>query len=141
MSATNTTDKDTLPAGRKNSLLSLAACSLLGSGIAAAWGLCMVTWTLPETDLAYGQAPPFGDPFVLTVLLILAGIAGAVTFVASAFTMRHAPLIRSFLGVLLAALVTITVATPLFDFRGTAASVPVVVAALIYCRLKYPRPG
>lgn len=122
-----------------NGLLALAVASLIGSAVVAAWGICMVTWSLPETDGAYGEIP-FTNPVVYPVYGFFVLFAWIATFIVTIFTLRHAPLGASFLCTMGAALVTITVATPFFGFRGALAAFPVTFAGLVYLRLKYRGP-
>lgn len=123
-----------------NGLLALAVASLIGSAVVAAWGVCMVTWSLPETDGAYGSIP-FTNPIVYPVYGVFVLFAWIATFIVTIFTLRHAPLGASFLCTMGAALVTITVATPFFGFLGVLAAVPVTFAGLVYLRLKYRGPA
>ena len=96
----------------------------------------MVTWSLPETDLAHGMTP-FEDPFVAAVMWPFILCAWLLTLLVSAFALRHAPLLPSFLLTLGLALATMTIATPFLGFTGTLAAVPVAVGALLYCRKKH----
>jgi hypothetical protein len=122
--------------GSKNSLLALAMASLVGSGVAVFWSVCMHFWCLPETDGAYGQFP-FANPIVIWFSGFSGFIAWLLTFCVSAFTLRRAPITSSFLCILGAALVTITVATPFLGFIGTLASIPVTLGGLVCFHLKY----
>ncbi|MDP6409992.1 MAG: hypothetical protein QGI46_11495 [Planctomycetota bacterium] len=74
-----------------NSVLALALASLCGSGIAGVWAVCMVTWTLPETDGAHGQAP-FASPAVYPVLGVFVFGAWILTLAASSLCLRRADL-------------------------------------------------
>lgn len=124
----------------RNGLLALALASFVGSGVAIFWAVCMFTWSLPETDGAYGTVP-FTNPFVFVVSGMFLTAAWLVTFCASVFTLRHAPLTSSFLRTLLAALVTMTIATPLFALEGALLSLPVTIGCMVYYRRKFPAPA
>ncbi|MDP6520064.1 MAG: hypothetical protein QF599_03605 [Planctomycetota bacterium] len=118
-------------AGTVKRLFALALACLVGSCVAGAWAVCMVTWTLPETDSAHGQ-PPFASPFVSTVAAPFIGGAWLLTFGASALMLRRAPVGASFAICLAVALVTITVATPFLGFPGALLSVPVTLGVIVW---------
>ncbi len=77
----------------------------------------MVTCSLPETVLSHGMTP-LQDPFVAAVLWPFILCAWLLTLLVSAFALRHAPLLPSFLLTLGLALATMTVATPSSASRG-----------------------
>jgi len=81
----------------------------------------VMTWTLPKTDLAYGQGP-FEDPLVLPVMSIGASFAALITYPFFYVVLRDRQLPRA-LAILIATVIgAIVILTPInagLGFLGT----------------------
>lgn len=121
---------------RRNGLGVLAGLTLVGSLVVAAWSVCMFTWTLPETDGAYGQAP-FADPFVVPVMLVFVGAAWVIAFPFAWWLLRSARLVPSMAVVTGVACLAVAVFTPQFRFSGALTSFPAMLLAMAYCRRRF----
>lgn len=81
---------------------------------AIAWVIVM-TFTLPPTDGAHGQAP-FQHPLVFPVMSIFAGLAGTITFPFLYFALRDRVLAYSIPCLVIIVMFEIILVTP-FDAR------------------------
>src|SRR5690349_19094981 len=69
----------------------LLALSMLGSYACALAFIAVLQWSLPRTDLAYGQgvSRTLGDPFVRDIASWFATLAGLIVFVPAVFLVRR----------------------------------------------------
>ena len=118
--------------------LTFLGISIALSVIAAVEFTTIAAWTLPKTDLAYGQAP-FQDPFVYTVMFTTALTVGAIFCPIAALIAWPTNLTKSATITALAVLGFILIATPIKAGIALAGSPVVGLAALAYCRLSYER--
>jgi hypothetical protein len=119
----------------KRTLIYLWISLALAFVCAAAYAIVM-TITLPESDLAFGQRP-FQDPFVFPIMAIVAGASGLLAWPFFALLGRSSPpaTVLKITGV--TTLFFILVATP-FDPRiAFVGSYVVCLGALFYCYLRH----
>jgi hypothetical protein len=119
------------PLSRSVVILSLA---LLGSHAIAIVYVCVLTWTLPPSDGAYGQSP-FHDPIANQVMLYGATVSAAVVGPFALALLWKTDLRRSVPVVFAVALATIALVAPRAHFRQAwIASVLATVLAMALSR-------
>jgi len=118
--------------------LRFLAVSIVLSVIASIEFTTITAWTLPKSDLAYGQTP-FQDPFVFTVMLTTALIIGVLFWPIAALIAWPTTLKRTTRLTALAVLGFTLIATPINPGIALSGSVVVGLAALSYSRFSYER--
>ncbi|MCC7461582.1 MAG: hypothetical protein IT480_03865, partial [Gammaproteobacteria bacterium] len=124
-------------AGNRQSRTRLNALELLVVSEACAFAFAIVytvvfTLALPPTDGAYGQAP-FADPLVITIMSMVAGVAGLAAWPFVYFTLRRRNLVQGLLRAGGLTLAWIILVTPQSGLAGMFGSFPVFVVGLLWC--------
>lgn len=96
----------------------------------------VMTYTLPKTDLAYGQTP-FQDPVVFPVMLFVAGISGLVAWPLFAVLGWYSPPLTVAKITGLTTLFFIMVATPIQPGIGLFGAYIVCLGGLVYCSVRH----
>ncbi len=121
-------------------ILAYLAVSLVSSFIFAVTWVILMTLTLPETDMAHGQAP-FQDPLVFPIMSMFAGVSALLAWpFYTIFGWRHSP-VRFGITAAAAALAFIVIATPFDAGIGWLGSYLVLLVALIVCKFKMKENG
>jgi hypothetical protein len=127
---------------RHDPLTMLVLAFVLAFLFAILWVVVM-TWTLPKTDLAYGQGP-FEDPLVLPIMSIGASFAALITYPFFYFVLRDRQLPRA-LAILVATVIgAIVILTPInagLGFLGTFGAYFVGLAIARLCSPLNVMPG
>jgi hypothetical protein len=112
------------------------ALSLLGAYTSAIAFIAVQGWTLPRSDLAYGQglSKTLSDPFVVSVAEFWATVAGLAVFPIALWALRGRNPIVPFGLCLAAAMAAIGLVTPFFGAIGVVAGILAVLLALGWCR-------
>lgn len=123
-------------------LTMLALAFGLSFTFAVIW-VCLMTWTLPPTDGAYGQAP-FADSLVLPIMSIIASVVALITYPFLYFALRDRRFPRA--PALLAMVVVgeIVLITPINAWLGFVGSFAAYLGGLAVARVCSPlnvRPG
>jgi hypothetical protein len=112
------------------------ALSMLGSYACALAFVAVLQWSLPPTDLAYGQglSETLRDPFVRDIALSLANASGLLVSVVAFFALRGRSLLPCFAIVLAFVLAEIAVVTHFLGGAGLPGAFLALAGALIWCR-------
>lgn len=117
------------------------AFSMLGAYASAFVFVAIQQWSLPPTDLAYGQglSGALGDPFVRDVAVWFATVSGLVVFIPAFFAVRGRNPLVCFAVALACVLLEIAVVTPFGGPIGLLAAFPVLAIALVWCHGSHAR--
>jgi hypothetical protein len=116
------------------------ALSLVSSFIFAVTWVVLMTLTLPETDMAHGQAP-FQDPLVFPIMSGFAGISALLAWpFYTLFGWRHPP-VRFGVAAGAVTLTFIIIVTPVNAGIGWLGSYIVLLTSLVVCKSKMKEIG
>lgn len=99
----------------------------------------ILTWSLPPSDGAYGQ-PPFSDPLVFPVMAMAAGIVSLVVCPFAMLLLQYARPLVSAIVVPVAMWVALILTVPIIGGYGLTAGFAAMIAAMLFCRRKFPLP-
>ena len=121
-------------------ILAYLGVSLVSSFVFAVSCVILMTVTLPETDMAHGQAP-FEEPLVFPIMSIFAGISALFAWPFYTFLgWRHSP-VKVGIASGAATLMFIIVVTPINAVTGWLGSYAVLLVSLAACRSKMKEKG
>jgi hypothetical protein len=102
------------------SIVWLAICFLLSFLFAITW-VVVSTYTLPKTDLAYGQSP-FEDELVFPIMSMIASAAAIIVFPFTYYALRDRTPLNASTVVAVIVLAEIVLVTPLNSAAGFVGS-------------------
>jgi hypothetical protein len=122
-------------------VLLILALSMVGAYASAIAFIALQGWTLPRSDLAYGQglSKTLSDPFVMNVAEFGATLAGFVVFPIALWALHRRNPIVAFGVCLTAAIAAIATVTPFLGALGIVAAIVAVILALRWCRRHQPQ--
>lgn len=116
------------------------AISVVSSFVFAVAYVIVMSASLPKTDAAYGR-PPFADPFVRVIMLVIATASAVAAWPFYAVLGWRLPVIKVGVAVGIPTLIFILIVTPFHSRLGWVGSYVILLAALITCNMKLKPDG